>query len=108
MVPRSGGRKRGLKKARGFSLGELKQAGLDRSQPHHIGIGIDARRSTIHNHNVVALKQVLAASMPKASVSYTSAEAAQEGSEAKRGSAPAAMQTQPSPARRGRVQKRRS
>lgn len=45
-----------LKRARGFSIGELKEAGLERSHDGAIGIRVDSRRSTTHAHNVSSLK----------------------------------------------------
>ena len=44
-----------LRKARGFSLGELKQAGVLKSQARSMGIRVDVRRSTVHPQNVTAL-----------------------------------------------------
>ena len=49
-----------LRKARGFSLGELKQAGVLKSQARSMGIRVDERRSTIHSQNVTALTTFLA------------------------------------------------
>jgi len=49
-----------LRKARGFSLGELKQAGVLKSQARSMGIRVDERRSTIHLQNVTALTTFLA------------------------------------------------
>ena len=49
-----------LRKARGFSLGELKQAGVLKSQARSMGIRVDERRSTIHPQNVTALTTFLA------------------------------------------------
>ena len=49
-----------LREARGFSLGELKQAGVLKSQARSMGIRVDERRSTIHPQNVTALTTFLA------------------------------------------------
>lgn len=49
-----------LRKARGFSLGELKQAGVLKSQARSMGIRVDERRSTIHPQNVTVLTTFLA------------------------------------------------
>jgi hypothetical protein len=57
-----------LRKARGFSLGELKQAGVLKSQARSMGIRVDERRSTAHPHNVATLTTYLkpAAEVPVA------------------------------------------
>ena len=49
-----------LRKARGFSLGELKQARILTSQARLMGIRVDERRSTVHPQNVAALTTFLA------------------------------------------------
>jgi hypothetical protein len=49
-----------LRKARGFSLGELKQAGVLKSQARSMGIRVDERRRTIHPQNVTTLTTFLA------------------------------------------------
>ena len=54
-----------LRKARGFSLGELKQAGLQEFQARSMKIRIDGRRSTIHAHNVTSLAEFLASPTQK-------------------------------------------
>jgi large subunit ribosomal protein L13e len=51
-----------LRKGRGFSLGELKQAGLQESQARSMGLRIDIRRSTVHAQNVSSLGAFLASS----------------------------------------------
>jgi large subunit ribosomal protein L13e len=74
-----------LRKARGFSLGELKQAGLLRSQARSIGIRVDERRSTVHSQNVSMLTRFLA---PTAQVNVppeTAVEAPAVAPEAKKG-----------------------
>jgi hypothetical protein len=57
-----------LRKARGFSLGELKRAGVQKSKARSVGIRVDERRSTVHSHNVTALTTFLA---PPTQVSVT-------------------------------------
>ncbi|MGB9023093.1 MAG: ribosomal protein L13e [Candidatus Bathyarchaeia archaeon] len=57
-----------FKKARGFSLGELQQAGLHTSQARSAGIRVDPRRSTVHPQNVAALKAFLSPPAPAANV----------------------------------------
>ena len=49
-----------LRKARGFSLGELKQAGVLKLQARSMGIRVDERRSTVHPQNVTTLTTFLA------------------------------------------------
>lgn len=61
------GKRHELRKARGFSLGELEQAGLKRPQVLSMGIRTDRRRATVHAHNVEALKTFLNSSPLKAS-----------------------------------------
>jgi len=61
-----------LRKARGFSLGELKQAGLLRSQARSMKVRIDKRRSTIHPMNVSALTALLAPPAEKPAVADAS------------------------------------
>lgn len=65
VVPRLVGRKHKLRKARGFSLGELKQAGLQRCQARSIRLRTDERRSSVHAHNVAALKAFAASLSPR-------------------------------------------
>jgi hypothetical protein len=48
-----------LRRARGFSLAELKQAGILKSQARSVGIRVDERRSTAHPYNVAALTNFL-------------------------------------------------
>lgn len=80
-VPRLAGRKRKLKKARGFSPGELSQAGVQASQARSFGIRVDQRRSTVHAQNVAAMKAFLDESEQKTSISQPSIVTATEGSE---------------------------
>ena len=54
-----GGIDQGTRKGRGFSLGELKEAGLTPSMAKKLGIYVDKRRKTVHPWNVEALKEYL-------------------------------------------------
>jgi len=47
----------GLREGRGFSLGELREAGLDPKKAMKLGIYVDKRRKTVHEWNVKALKE---------------------------------------------------
>lgn len=47
----------GLREGRGFSLGELKAAGLDVKKAIKLGVYVDKRRKTVHEWNVNALKE---------------------------------------------------
>ncbi|MEB3816828.1 MAG: 50S ribosomal protein L13e [Desulfurococcales archaeon] len=49
----------GLRRGRGFSLGELREAGLTPKQALKLGIYVDKRRRTVHPWNVEALKDFL-------------------------------------------------
>ncbi len=55
--PGTGGLK--TRKGRGFSLGELQEAGIDLRLAKKLGIYIDKRRKSIHKENVEALKKYL-------------------------------------------------
>ena len=50
-----------IKRARGFSLGELKQAGITTEFAKKLGIHIDKRRKTVWPENVEALKRFMEA-----------------------------------------------
>lgn len=63
-----------LRKARGFSLGELKKAGLQEFQARSMKIRIDERRSTIHAHNVTSLIEFLASPTQKPAAPEPSVE----------------------------------
>ena len=56
MVLKKGGKTR---KGKGFSRGELREAGLDSKQALKLGISIDLRRKTKSEENVKVLKQHL-------------------------------------------------
>ena len=47
------------RKGKGFSLEELKQAGIDVATARKLGIPVDKRRRTCHPENVELLKQFL-------------------------------------------------
>jgi large subunit ribosomal protein L13e len=49
----------GVRKGRGFSLGEITKAGLTLSQARKLGIYVDKRRKTVHEWNVKVLKEYL-------------------------------------------------
>jgi hypothetical protein len=66
------GSKLKFKKARGFSLGELQQAGLPAFQARCVGIRVDRRRSTVHPQNVATLKAFLSPPTPAANVTEAS------------------------------------
>jgi large subunit ribosomal protein L13e len=44
------------RKGKGFSSGELKKAGLDKTEARKIGLPVDQRRATAHDENVEAIK----------------------------------------------------
>ncbi len=49
----------GTRRGRGFSLGELKEAGLTPQLARKLGIYVDKRRKTVHPWNVEALKDYI-------------------------------------------------
>lgn len=49
----------GTRRGRGFSLGELREAGLTPEKARKLGIYVDKRRKTVHPWNVEALKDYL-------------------------------------------------
>ncbi|HID80460.1 MAG TPA: 50S ribosomal protein L13e [Ignisphaera sp.] len=50
----------GTRVGRGFSLGELKEAGISEAIARDLGIPIDKRRRSVHEWNVKALKEFMA------------------------------------------------
>jgi large subunit ribosomal protein L13e len=52
---------RGFKIGRGYSLGELKEAGLSKKIAKYLNIPIDPRRKSIYSENVENLKKFLEA-----------------------------------------------
>ncbi len=55
--PATGGLKTRI--GRGFSIGELKEAGIDLKTARKLGIYVDRRRKSIHKENVETLKKYL-------------------------------------------------
>jgi len=100
MVLRFVGGKHRLRKGRGFSLGELEQAGLKRPQARSFKIRTDERRSTVHTQNVAVLKAFLASLTPKTSKPEPSVEAPAEEAKPKKGAVPGKKNAKPRRVRR--------
>ncbi len=49
----------GVRKGRGFSIGELREAGINVKQARKLGIHVDKRRRSVHQWNVEALREYL-------------------------------------------------
>lgn len=62
MVVRKDGK---MRLGKGFSKGELKDAGVDSKQAPRLTIPVDLRRKTRHEENVNALKEYLGLQVPK-------------------------------------------
>lgn len=54
-----GGVDQGLRRGRGFSPAELREAGLSLEEARRLGIPVDKRRRSRHEHNVRILKEFL-------------------------------------------------
>lgn len=54
---RHGGIEQGLREGRGFSIGELRKAGLAPKNAMKLGIHVDKRRRSVHEWNVEALRK---------------------------------------------------
>ncbi len=52
-------KRNGTRQGRGFSLGEIKEAGLVPSRAISLGLSVDRRRKSTHTHNIEALKSAL-------------------------------------------------
>lgn len=81
MVPRYLRGKRKWRKARGFSLGELKEAGLKEFAARSKEIRVDKRRSTVHAQNVAALTGLSASPLQEVATPTPSVEASAAVSE---------------------------
>ena len=58
-VFKPGTRKRKSRIGRGFSIWELREAGISITQAKKIGIYVDNRRKTLHKENVDILKRII-------------------------------------------------
>jgi large subunit ribosomal protein L13e len=52
------GRGKVLRKGKGFSLGELKEAGIGLEEARRLGVHVDRRRDTIHQENIEVLRDL--------------------------------------------------
>ncbi|MFQ5815668.1 MAG: ribosomal protein L13e [Candidatus Hydrothermarchaeaceae archaeon] len=56
---------KGYREGRGFSLGELKSAGVSPSQARRVKIGVDVRRRSTHDFNVKELSEIASRLIPR-------------------------------------------
>ncbi|MCE4606738.1 MAG: ribosomal protein L13e [Desulfurococcales archaeon] len=56
---KQGGIEIGWRVGRGFSIGELGEAGLAVKKARKMGLPIDERRRSVHEYNVSKLKEIL-------------------------------------------------
>jgi hypothetical protein len=89
MVPTIVRRIHRLKKARGFSVGELREAGLNLTQARSMKVRTDERRSSVHAKNVEALKTFLTPVAEPAAPQPLEAAPVEEVPEKKKAPAPA-------------------
>jgi hypothetical protein len=88
------------RKGRGFSLGELKQAGLLESRARSMGVRIDRRRSTIHAQNVAGLTAFLARPTQKIEAPEPSIDATVIAVETKKSASPHRRQAKAKPSKK--------
>jgi len=62
----------GVRVGRGFSIGELKVAGIDLRTAKRLGLYVDRRRKSVHEWNVELLKRYISGSRGSKSVSHVS------------------------------------
>jgi large subunit ribosomal protein L13e len=59
VIVRYKGIERGFRVGRGYSIGEIRAAGLNLKLAKYLNIPIDPRRRSIHNENVESLKKFI-------------------------------------------------
>jgi large subunit ribosomal protein L13e len=59
IVQKPGGKDKRLRLGRGYSLGEIMEAGIDLSKAKEIGIYIDKRRRSKHRENIERLRELI-------------------------------------------------
>ena len=59
LVYKPGTGKRMVRIGRGFSVGELKEVGLDVKKARKLGLYVDERRKSIHKENIEILKEFI-------------------------------------------------
>lgn len=75
-----------LRKGKGFSLGELKEAGIGLEEARRLGVHVDKRRGTAHPENVEVLRdlaELIRQNKLPPPVRYRLAERSRTGSPAK-------------------------